>query len=280
MKICHTITEMRAASRAARSDGKTVGLVPTMGALHEGHLSLVRAARAQCDRVVVSIFVNPLQFGPNEDLAKYPRDFDRDSELLKQEGVDLIFAPSVEEMYPPGGVTYVTVEGLSDKLCGASRPGHFRGVATVVAKLFHVVEPDRAFFGQKDAAQSTIIRRMVRDLNMPVQIVVCPIVREADGLAMSSRNAYLDAQQRKSALVLYRSLRAVEEAFNNGEREVATLVETGKRVLADDPSVRLDYFEIVDPEMLDPITDITRKALVAVAAFVGNTRLIDNIVLP
>jgi pantoate--beta-alanine ligase len=280
MKICHTITEMRAASRAARSDGKTVGLVPTMGALHEGHLSLVRAARAQCDRVVVSIFVNPLQFGPNEDLAKYPRDFDRDSELLKREGVDLIFAPSVEEMYPPGGVTYVTVEGLSDKLCGASRPGHFRGVATVVAKLFHVVEPDRAFFGQKDAAQSTIIRRMVRDLNMPVQIVVCSIVREADGLAMSSRNAYLDAQQRKSALVLYRSLRAVEEAFNNGERKVATLVETGKRVLADDPSVRLDYFEIVDPEMLDPITDITRKALVAVAAFVGNTRLIDNIVLP
>jgi pantoate--beta-alanine ligase len=280
MKICHTITEMRAASRAARSDGKTVGLVPTMGALHEGHLSLVRAARAQCDRVVVSIFVNPLQFGPNEDLAKYPRDFDRDSELLKREGVDLIFAPSVEEMYPPGGVTYVTVEGLSDKLCGASRPGHFRGVATVVAKLFHVVEPDRAFVGQKDAAQSTIIRRMVRDLNMPVQIVVCSIVREADGLAMSSRNAYLDAQQRKSALVLYRSLRAVEEAFNNGERKVATLVETGKRVLADDPSVRLDYFEIVDPEMLDPITDITRKALVAVAAFVGNTRLIDNIVLP
>jgi pantoate--beta-alanine ligase len=280
MKICHTITEMRAASRAARSDGKTVGLVPTMGALHEGHLSLVRAARAQCDRVVVSIFVNPLQFGPNEDLAKYPRDFDRDSELLKQESVDLIFAPSVEEMYPAGGLTYVTVEGLSDKLCGASRPGHFRGVTTVVAKLFHVVEPDRAFFGQKDAAQSAIIRRMVRDLNMPVQIVVCPIVREADGLAMSSRNAYLDAQQRKSALVFYRSLRAVEEAFNNGERKVATLVETGKRVLADDPSVQLDYFEIVDPEMLDPITDITRKALVAVAAFVGNTRLIDNIVLP
>ena len=279
MKICHAIDEMRAARLAARDERKTVGLVPTMGALHEGHLSLVRMAKAQCDWVVVSIFINPLQFGPNEDLANYPRDFDRDRDLLEQEGVDFIFAPSVEKMYPPGAVTYVTVEGLSDKLCGRSRPGHFRGVTTVVAKLFHIVEPDRAFFGQKDAAQSTIIRRMVRDLNMPVQIVVGAIVREADGLAMSSRNAYLDVVQRKSALVLYRSLKALQERFDHGERNVRTLIEAGKRVFAADPSVRLDYLEIVDPETLDPVHDLSHGALVAVAAFVGNARLIDNIVL-
>ena len=179
MKICHTIDEMRAARHAARREGKTVGLVPTMGALHEGHLSLVRMAKAQCDLVVVSIFINPLQFGPDEDLAKYPRNFDRDRDLLEREGVEIIFAPTVEEMYPAGAITYVTVEALSDKLCGRSRPGHFRGVTTVVSKLFHIVEPDRAFFGQKDAAQSTIIRRMVRDLNIPVQVVIGPIVREA-----------------------------------------------------------------------------------------------------
>jgi pantoate--beta-alanine ligase len=270
---------MRAASRAARREGKSLGLVPTMGALHEGHLSLVRAARAQCDLVVASIFVNPLQFGPNEDLAKYPRNFDRDRDLLKQNGVDFIFAPSVEEMYPAGAVTYVTVEGLSDKLCGRSRPGHFRGVTTVVSKLFNIVEPGRAFFGQKDAAQSTIIRRMVRDLNIPVQVVVCPIVREPDGLAMSSRNAYLDAQQRESARVVYRALMAVQERFDQGERKVDALIDAGGRAFAQVPSVRLDYFEIVDPETLDPVDDLSRPALVAVAAFVGKARLIDNIVL-
>ncbi len=279
MRVCHSIHEMRAASRSAKRDGKRLGLVPTMGALHEGHLSLVRAARTQCDLVVASIFVNPLQFGPNEDLAKYPRDFDRDRELLKQEGVDFIFAPSVEEMYPAGAVTYVTVEGLSDKLCGRSRPGHFRGVTTVVAKLFNIVEPDRAYFGQKDAAQSTIIRRMVRDLNIPVEVVVCPIVREPDGLAMSSRNAYLDAAQRQAALVLHRSLLAVQERFDRGERKVRTLIEAGRQIFAEDPSVRLDYFEIVDPETLDPVDDLSHSALVAVAVFVGRARLIDNIVL-
>ena len=279
MKVCRTIDEMRAASRAARREGKSLALVPTMGALHEGHLSLVRAAKAQCDLVAASIFVNPLQFGPNEDLAKYPRTFDRDRELFAQEAVDFIFAPSVEEMYPAGAVTYVSVEGLSDKLCGRSRPGHFRGVTTVVAKLFNIVEPDRAFFGQKDAAQSTIIRWMVRDLNIPVQIVVCPIVREPDGLAMSSRNAYLDAQQKKSALVLYRSLMAVQQRFDQGEREVRALVEAGNRVFAQEPTVRLDYFEIVDPETLDPLEDLSRPALVAVAVFAGKARLIDNIVL-
>jgi pantoate--beta-alanine ligase len=279
MKICRSIDEMRAASREVRREGKSLGLVPTMGALHDGHLSLVRAAKAQCDLVAASIFVNPLQFGPNEDLAKYPRTFDRDRELFMQQGVDFIFAPSVEEMYPPGAVTYVTVEGLSDKLCGRSRPGHFRGVTTVVSKLFNVVEPDRAFFGQKDAAQTTMIRRMVRDLNIPVQIVVCPIVREHDGLAMSSRNAYLDAQERKSALVINRSLRAVQERFDQGERKVRPLIEAGSQVFVQEPSVRLDYFEIVDPETLDPVDDLSLPALVAVAAFVGKARLIDNIVL-
>jgi pantoate--beta-alanine ligase len=279
MRVCHSIDEVRAASRTGRREGKNLGLVPTMGALHEGHLSLVRAAKAQCDLVVVSIFVNPLQFGPNEDLVKYPRNFDRDRELLAKEGADFIFAPSVEEMYPPGAVTYVTVEGLSDKLCGRSRPGHFRGVTTVVSKLFNIVEPDRAFFGQKDAAQSTIIRRMVRDLNIPVQVVVCPIVREPDGLAMSSRNSYLDAQQRKSALGLYRSVTAVQGRFDQGERKAHALIEAGKQTFTHEPLVRLDYFEIVDPETLDPVDDLSRGGLAAVAAFVGNVRLIDNIVL-
>ena len=279
MKICHTIDEMRATRHAARRKGKTVGLVPTMGALHEGHLSLVRMARAQCDLVVVSIFINPLQFGPHEDLAKYPRNFDRDRDLLEREGVEVIFAPTVEEMYPAGAITYVTVEALSDKLCGRSRPGHFRGVTTVVSKLFHVVEPDQAFFGQKDAAQSVIIRRMVRDLDIPVQVVIGPIVREPDGLAMSSRNAYLDASQRLSALVLHRSLLAVQERFDRGERKVQALIEAGKQVFSEDPSVRLDYFEIVDPETLDPVDRLSHSALVAVAAFVGKARLIDNVVL-
>jgi pantoate--beta-alanine ligase len=279
MKICHTIDEMRATRHAARREGQAVGLVPTMGALHEGHLSLVRMARAQCDLVVVSIFINPLQFGPHEDLAKYPRNFDRDRDLLEREGVEVIFAPTVEEMYPAGAITYVTVEALSDKLCGRSRPGHFRGVTTVVSKLFHIVEPDRAFFGQKDAAQSVIIRRMVRDLDIPVQVVIGPIVREPDGLAMSSRNAYLDASQRLSALVLHRSLLAVQERFDRGERKVQALIEAGKQVFSEDPSVRLDYLEIVDPETLDPVDDLSQRALVAVAAFVGKARLIDNVVL-
>ena len=274
-----TIEDMRAASRAARLTGLRLGLVPTMGALHEGHLSLVRAAKAQCDVVVVSIFVNPLQFGPNEDLARYPRTFERDCQLLEREGIDFLFAPSAEEMYPADAVTYVTVEGLSDKLCGRSRPGHFRGVTTVVAKLFDIVEPDLAFFGQKDAAQATIIRRMVRDLDFAVEIMVSPIVRELDGLAMSSRNAYLGPQQRKSALVLYRSLAEVKRRFDQGERNAANLGEAGKHVLAQESAVRLDYLEIVDPDTLDPLPELNRPALVAVAAFVGSTRLIDNILL-
>lgn len=250
-----------------------------MGALHEGHLSLVHAARASSDAVAVSIFVNPTQFGPNEDLAKYPRSFDRDRELLERESVDLLFAPTVEEMYPAGAVTWVTVEGLSSKLDGCSRPTHFRGVTTVVAKLFHIVEPDVAFFGQKDAAQVAIIRRMVRDLNLPVEIAVCPIVREADGLAMSSRNAYLDPQQRKQALVLHRSLMRVKQLVDAGERSAAKLAAAGREEFAADALVRLDYFEIVDPETLDPVGDVSKGALVAVAAYVGPTRLIDNLLL-
>jgi pantoate--beta-alanine ligase len=279
MQICKKINETRFACREAKHHGKRLGLVPTMGALHEGHLSLVRAAKAECDVVVVSIFVNPTQFGPSEDFAKYPRTFERDRELLEKEGVDLLFAPSVAEMYPPGAVTYVTVAGLSDKLCGKSRPGHFRGVTTVVSKLFHIVEPDVAFFGQKDAAQVAIIRRMVRDLDFPVQIIACPIVREPDGLAMSSRNAYLDAEQRRSALVLQRSLMQVQSLFERGERKATTLIEAGKQVFAGHGSVRLDYLEIVDPETLDPVDELNAPALVAVAAFVGETRLIDNTAL-
>ncbi len=271
---------MRVASREARQTKKRLGFVPTMGALHEGHLSLVRAAKAKSDVVAVSIFVNPLQFGPSEDLAKYPRSFERDRELLEKEAVDFLFAPKPEEMYPAGAVTYVTVEGLSEKLCGKSRPSHFRGVTTVVAKLFHIVEPDLAFFGQKDAAQTTIIRRMVRDLNLPVEIIACPIVREPDGLAMSSRNAYLNPQERKSALVLHRALTQVKNRFDQGQRNAATLTQTARGVLALESTVRLDYLEIVDPATLDPMQELTSPALVAVAAFVGTTRLIDNILLP
>ena len=280
MRICNAIEDMRTECNAARRGGRRLGFVPTMGALHEGHRSLVRAAKASCHAVAASIFVNPLQFGPTEDLAKYPRTFDRDRELLEKEGVDLLFAPSVEEMYPAGAVTWVTVEGLSGKLDGRSRPGHFRGVTTVVAKLFHIVEPNAAFFGQKDAAQVAIVRRMVRDLNFPVEIVACPIVREPDGLALSSRNAYLDEQQRKQALVLRRSLLRVKKSWDAGEHVAAKLVAVGCEEIAREKSVRLDYFEIVNPESLDTAESVAGGALVAVAAFVGPTRLIDNILLP
>lgn len=280
MKIIQTIEAMHGASREARAHGKRVGFVPTMGALHDGHLSLIRTAKARCDVVAVSIFVNPLQFGPTEDLAKYPRPFERDRELLEKEGASFLFTPSAEEMYPKGAVTYVTVEGLSEKLCGRSRPGHFRGVTTVVSKLFHIVEPDAAFFGQKDAAQAAIIRRMVRDLNFSIEIVVCPIVREKDGLAMSSRNAYLTPDQRKSALILHRTLAAINAAFDRGEKNAARLIEVGRQTITAEPTAKLDYLEIVGPDTLDPVSEIKNTALVAIAAIVGTTRLIDNILLP
>jgi pantoate--beta-alanine ligase len=279
VKICATIEAMRASSRALRRKGARLGLVPTMGALHEGHLSLVHAAKAQCDAVAVSIFVNPTQFGPNEDFNKYPRNFERDCEILRNKNVDLLFAPCAEEMYPSPAATWVNVAGLSDRLCGRSRPGHFRGVATVVAKLFHIVEADVAFFGQKDAAQLAIIRRMVDDLNFAVEVVGCPIVREPDGLALSSRNAYLDPQQRQAATALYQSLQEILREFDSGERRAEKLIAAGKRILVELPCLRLDYLEIVDPETLQEIRTVSRESLVAVAAFLGPTRLLDNAVL-
>jgi pantoate--beta-alanine ligase len=280
MKITAFIQETRAHVRAAKTPGKKiVGFVPTMGALHPGHLSLVRAAKSKCDFVAVSIFVNPTQFGPNEDLAKYPRTFEADRQKLEAEGVDLLFAPSVEEMYPAGAVTFVTVETISDRLDGQSRRGHFRGVTTVVAKLFHIVEPDLAFFGQKDAAQVAIIRRMVRDLAFPVEIVVCPIVRETDGLALSSRNVYLSPEERRKALVLSRALRRVEQLWLAGEHNSATLIESAKDVLAQEPLVRFEYAEIVDADTLQPTSLANEGTLVALAAYVGSTRLIDNVLL-
>jgi pantoate--beta-alanine ligase len=279
MLILTSAAEVTAISKEARRAGKSVGFVPTMGALHQGHLSLVRTARAQSDAVIASVFVNPLQFGPNEDFSRYPRDAERDSAMLASEKCDYVFLPSVDEMYPPVGTTWVNVEGLSEKLDGRSRPGHFRGVTTVVAKLFNIVQPDFAFFGQKDAAQVAIVNKMVRDLNFDVRIVVCPIVREADGLAMSSRNVYLSPEQRKQGLVLYRALMRVQTLADRGESNSARLKVAGEQVMAEESAVKADYFEIVDRNTLDPVADISGGALVAVAAYVGSTRLIDNIVL-
>lgn len=272
-------SELTALSRRARRGGERVGLVPTMGALHQGHISLVRAARSRCDVVIASIFVNPTQFGPNEDLARYPRNLEKDSAMLAAEKTDYVFVPAVEEIYPAGASTWVDVEGLSDRLDGRSRPGHFRGVATVVAKLFNIAQPHLAFFGQKDATQAAVIRKMVGDLWFDVEISLCPIVREPDGLAMSSRNAYLSPKERQQATVLSRSLARVEELFGEGEHDARCLAEAGKQVMAEEPSVRLDYYEVVNPNTLEPVSDTSRGALVAVAAFVGSTRLIDNVVL-
>jgi pantoate--beta-alanine ligase len=279
MLILTSAEEATAISKEARQADKRVGFVPTMGALHQGHLSLVRTARAQADVVITSVFVNPTQFGPTEDFSKYPRDPEKDSAMLAAEKCDYVFLPPVEEMYPPGGTTWVNVEGLSEKLDGRSRPGHFRGVTTVVSKLFNIVQPDFAFFGQKDAAQVAIINKMVRDLNFDVRIVVCPIVRESDGLAMSSRNAYLNPDQRKQALVLYRALMRVQTLADRGESNSARLKVAGEQVMAEESAVKPDYFEIVNRDVLDPVADISGGALVAVAAYVGSTRLIDNIVL-
>ena len=279
MEIFHNIAELRQARTMWRVRDRSVGFVPTMGALHEGHLSLVRAARDACDRVVVSIFVNPTQFGPTEDLEKYPRTFEQDKVLLEGAGVDLLFAPNAEEIYPRGAQTFVTVEELSSRLDGLSRPGHFRGVATVVAKLFNLVQPDAAFFGQKDAAQVAVLRRMVRDLNFPVEIVVCPTVREPDGLAMSSRNRYLSPQQRKSALALSQALRAMENAAKAGEHRADILLAQGLRVLESEPGIRVDYLAAVHPDTLEPLENLAAGGLLAVAAFAGETRLIDNVLL-
>jgi pantoate--beta-alanine ligase len=279
MLVLHTIAETRTARARIRLAGKTLGLVPTMGVLHQGHLSLVRAAQASCDAVAVSIFVNPTQFGPKEDFATYPRTLDEDCRTLEAAGVDLVFAPSVQEMYPSGASTFVEVAGLSDRLDGASRPGHFRGVATVVANLLNIFTPERAFFGQKDAAQVAVLRKMVRDLQFAVQLDVCPTVREADGLAMSSRNRNLSVEQRRQALVLSRALVAVQQKTQSGEHESAKLLAEALRVLAGEPGIQLDYCRIVDPDTLEDIPDVGKGALVAVAARVGTTRLIDNVLL-
>ena len=279
MKMISSAAEMTALAKEAKRAGKRVGFVATMGALHAGHLSLVGAGRTQSDVLVTSVFVNPTQFGPNEDFSKYPRTLEKDSELLAAAGVDYLFTPSVEEMYPKDASTWVTVEGIGDKLDGQSRPGHFRGVTTVVSKMFNIVLPDLAFFGQKDAAQVAIIRKMVRDLNFDVHIVVCPTVRESDGLAMSSRNLYLSPEQRKQALVLYRSLMRVQLLADRGEKDTARLIAAAKQVIAEEPAARLDYFEIVHNDTLEPVANVSNGALVAVAAYVGQIRLIDNILL-
>ncbi len=280
MRVVYSIAETRSALRDLRAHKGTVGLVPTMGALHAGHISLVRSARERCDIVVATIFVNPTQFGPNEDFSKYPRTFEEDCRLLEQEGVDLLFAPGVEEMYPAGASTFVEVEGLSDRLDGVSRPGHFRGVATVVAKLFHIVGPDLAFFGQKDAAQVAVLRRMVRDLNFPLEIVACATLREPDGLALSSRNRYLSASERQIALTLRCTLSEIERHAMQGEARSSLLIEAGLKVLALEPEVRLDYLKIVNPDTLEDVADIQHGALIAIAGWVGSTHLIDNVILP
>jgi pantoate--beta-alanine ligase len=277
MTIVKTVAGMSALARRWRREGKTIGFVPTMGYLHEGHLSLVRASTDRADVTVVSIFVNPTQFGPNEDFKKYPRDLEKDAAFLTAAGVDVLFYPEAAEIYPPGYRTFVEVEGLQDRLCGRSRPGHFRGVATVVLKLFDIVAPDLAFFGAKDAQQVLIIRRMAADLDLDVEIVTCPIVREPDGLALSSRNAYLDPPARQAALVLSTSLRWAEKAVAAGERDTGRLVAGIRSIIEAEPLARIDYVEAVDPETLDPVAEIGGEVLVALAVFIGATRLIDNV---
>jgi len=281
MKILRTVAELRQWSRSARTDAaNTVALVPTMGALHAGHASLIRAASASCTHVAVSIFVNPTQFGPNEDYARYPRTLAADCALAQSAGASVIFAPSVDELYPARAGTFVEVDTLSTRLDGTSRPGHFRGVATVVAKLLLAAEPDRAFFGQKDAAQVAVLRRMVTDLRLATEIVVCPIVRDPDGLALSSRNAYLSPAERLQALTLSRAVRHIESLVATGERNSATLLAAAKEVFAATPEIHIDYLVLVDWSTLEPVGTAAPGTLFAVAAWVGPTRLIDNAILP
>ncbi|AEX85886.1 pantoate--beta-alanine ligase [Marinitoga sp. 1135] len=279
MKVINSINEMKDIRNSLIMEGKTIGFVPTMGYLHKGHLSLVKQAREDNDIVVVSIFVNPTQFGPNEDFDRYPRDLNRDMELLKEFNVDYIFHPDVMEMYPDGYSTYVEETKLTNVLCGKSRPGHFKGVTTIVSKLFNIVRPTRAYFGQKDAQQFRVLRKMVDDLNMDVKMVEMPIIREEDGLAMSSRNIYLKGEERVQALALYKSLLKAKELFENGERDATKIKEEMKKVFDENPLVKVDYIEIVDEYNLEPVEKIEKRVLVAVAAFVGKARLIDNIIL-
>ncbi len=279
MEITGSIREVRAQVKEWRRQGLTVGLVPTMGYLHEGHKSLIDRAVAENDRVVVSDFVNPIQFGVNEDLATYPRDIEADKRLCGEAGAHLIFHPEAEEMYAPDFSTYVEMQKVSEGLCGRTRPTHFRGVCTVVCKLFHIVMPDRAYFGQKDAQQLAVIRRMVRDLDMDIQIVGCPIIREADGLAKSSRNTYLNKEEREAALVLSRAVFQGESMMKNGERDAEAVLAAMRELIESEPLARIDYVEMVDSDSIQPLTRAEGSVLVAMAVYIGNTRLIDNFMM-
>lgn len=279
MLIFKKVEEIKKYLRPQQQAGKTIGFVPTMGYLHEGHLSLMRKAREECDLVVVSIFVNPIQFGPGEDYDRYPRDLERDRKLAEEVGVDVLFVPDKEELYPPDYATYVEVERVSEGMCGASRPGHFRGVATVVTKLFNIIRPDRAYFGQKDAQQAVVIMQMVRDLNMDVEIRVLPVVREADGLAMSSRNVYLKGEERQAALILYRTLTEAVELVRRGEKDPEKVRQFMADRVAAEPMARLDYAEVRQWPTLTVPTKLEGQILLALAVFIGQTRLIDNMVV-
>jgi pantoate--beta-alanine ligase len=279
MKIIETVKEMQKFSGELRLKKKRIGFVPTMGYLHSGHLSLVKIARENSDFVIMSIFVNPTQFGPDEDFEKYPRDLKRDEELAKNAGTDLIFYPLVKEMYPENYLTYVEVENLGKKLCGISRPIHFRGVTTVVSKLFNIVKPHIAVFGQKDAQQTLIIKKMVRDLNFDIKIIVAPIVRESDGLAMSSRNVYLSPSERKEALCLYESLQLAKNRIDSGEKKSEKIISEMRKIIKQKPSAKIDYVSMVDTETLEDKNEIKGETLIAVAVWIGKTRLIDNIII-
>lgn len=276
MEIITTVAEMKARVAQWKAQGLTIGLTPTMGALHEGHMSLMERARKECDRVVTSIFVNPIQFGPNEDYDSYPRDLERDAAIAESKGVDVVFHPSVEEMYPKNYNTYVVMETLTDSLCGAKRPGHFRGVCTVVNKLINIVDPDMAFFGQKDAQQLAIIKRMVADLNMRVKVYGCPIVREEDGLAKSSRNTYLSNEERHAALCLSRSIFKAQELIESGERDASAIRAAVCSTIEAEPLASIDYVEVVDLGDMQPVSTLDEAGLVAIAVYIGKTRLIDN----
>ena len=277
MKVVTSVAGLKALARQWKKEGKKVGFVPTMGYLHEGHLNLVRESKKRTSVTVVSIFVNPTQFGPSEDFKKYPKDLEKDSAFLAKDGVDCLFFPDAAEIYPPGYRTYVEVRGLQDRLCGKSRPGHFQGVVTVVLKLFDIIGPDLAFFGAKDAQQVLIIEKMAADLDLDVEVVTCPLVREPDGLALSSRNAYLSPEERKAALVLSISLRWAERAISAGERDATKVIAGIRAAIEAQPLARIDYVEAVDPVNLEPLAEIRGDVLLVLAVFIGSTRLIDNI---
>jgi pantoate--beta-alanine ligase len=279
MEIAKTIESVRNLVKAARSQGKKIGLVPTMGALHIGHISLIEAAVKRCEFVVVSIFVNPTQFGPGEDFEKYPRPLDADLEICKKAGIDVVFAPAQEQMYGAENLTWINVEKLTEQLCGQSRPVHFRGVTTVCAKLFNIVEPDIAFFGQKDGQQAIVIKRMVADLNMPLEIAICPTIREPDGLAVSSRNKYLTKQQKKDATLIYKSLQKCRQMIDARVTDSETIIAEMRKILSQAPSIKIEYISIVDAETLQTTDLIARQVLAAVAVRIGSARLIDNILV-